>query len=461
MECGGAPTVIDVEGGTVAPPRALATRYRDRREAGVLLAESLADLAREQPIVLGLPRGGVVVAAEVARTLGAPLDVVVVRKLGVPSYPELAFGAVGEGGVMVIDDAVCRDFRIGEEERRSVAARELREVDRRAGDYRGEREPPDVRGRTVIIVDDGLATGATASAAVRVMRKAGAGRVVIAVPVGSARAVDVLRTRADDVVCLAAPRGFRSVGENYDDFSQETDESVRGILQHDPVADVAIPIVNGSTVTRHQTRLSLPGRLSVPTDADGLVVFAHGSGSSRMSSRNVRVAAMLHRARLATLLFDLLTAEEDGRRDLVFDVEFLAGRVVEALDWCAAHPRLEDLPVGLFGASTGAAAALVAAAQRPDAVHAVVSRGGRVDLADPWLSRVAAPTLLIVGGHDVEVLRLNRWAQQSLRCESRLDVIPGAGHLFEEPGALDRVSTLAGTWFLEHLGPARSRMTVH
>lgn len=429
------------------PPRALTTRFRNRREAGARLADALEGTAREQPVVLGLPRGGVVVAAEVARALAAPLDVVVVRKLGVPSYPELAFGAVGEGGVMVIDDAVCREFRIGEEERRTVAAREMREVDRRARDYRGVRPPPDVRGRTVIIVDDGLATGATASAAVRVMRKAGAKRIVLAVPVGSSRAVDVLRARADEVVCLSVPRGFRSVGENFDDFAQETDESVREILRHDPAADIAIPIVDG-----RRPRTSLPGRLSVPADACGLVVFAHGSGSSRTSPRNVRVAGLLHRARLATLLFDLLTEEEDARRDLVFDIEFLAGRVVEAVDWCTAHPRVEDLSIGLFGASTGAAAALVAATQRPEAVHAVVSRGGRVDLADPWLTRVAAPTLLIVGGHDVEVLRLNRWAQQSLRCESRLEVIPGSGHLFEEAGALDRVSSLAGGWFLDHLG---------
>ncbi len=436
------------------PSRALATRFRDRRDAGARLADALTHLAREQPVVLGLPRGGVVVAAEVARALGAPLDVVVVRKLGVPTYPELAFGAVGEGGVMVLEDAVCREFHIGEQERRAVAAHELREVDRRARDYRGERQPPDVRGRTVVLVDDGMATGATASAAVRVMRKAGARRIVLAVPVGSTRAVDVLRARADEVVCLSSPRGFRSVGENYDDFTQETDSSVRELLRHEPATEIGIPLVNG-----RRPHASLPGRLSIPARARGLVVFAHGSGSSRQSPRNMRVAGILHRARLATLLFDLLTEEEDGRRDLVFDIEFLAGRVVEAVDWCTAHPRLEDMPIGLFGASTGAAAALVASTQRTERVHAVVSRGGRVDLADRWLPRVVAPTLLIVGGHDVEVLRLNRWAQQSLRCESRLDVVPGAGHLFEEPGTMDRVSSLAAGWFLEHL--CASDMTDH
>jgi putative phosphoribosyl transferase len=198
----------------------------------------------------------------------------------------------------------------------------------------------------------------------------------------------------------------------------------------------------------------LAGGLAVPPDARGLVVFAHGSGSGRRSPRNRAVAGALNAARLATLLLDLLTAREameDARTArLRFDVGLLGRRVTAAVDWLSARPE-GALPLGCFGASTGAAAALLAAAERPDRVGAVVSRGGRPDLAGPALRRVKAPTLLIVGGADTEVIRLNQMAQRLLPGETRLEIVPGAGHLFEEPGALERVTQLAGDWFLRHL----------
>lgn len=199
--------------------------------------------------------------------------------------------------------------------------------------------------------------------------------------------------------------------------------------------------------------LALVGDLAVPAGARGLVMFAHGSGSSRLSPRNREVAAVLQSHRLATLLFDLLLAREAEDRRNVFDIERLGERVVQAVDWAAAQPAICDWPIGLFGASTGAAAALFAAARRPDRVAAVVSRGGRPDLAAPWLAQVAAPTLLVVGGDDVEVLALNRRALRDLRSDKRLDIVPGATHLFEEPGALERVAELAAHWFVAHLPP--------
>jgi putative phosphoribosyl transferase len=199
----------------------------------------------------------------------------------------------------------------------------------------------------------------------------------------------------------------------------------------------------------------LAGDLTVPQDAIGTVVFAHGSGSGRFSPRNQYVAAELVRGGLATLLLDLLTEDEEAidRRTghLRFDIGMLASRVIGAIDWLASDDDVGPLPVGCFGASTGAAAALVAAAERPQRVAAVVSRGGRPDLAGEELRRVVAPTLLIVGGSDTEVIRLNQQAQQRLGGESRLDIIPGATHLFEEPGALERVAALARDWFLRHL----------
>jgi putative phosphoribosyl transferase len=201
--------------------------------------------------------------------------------------------------------------------------------------------------------------------------------------------------------------------------------------------------------------IELDGDLTVPAGARGLVAFAHGSGSSRHSPRNRYVAEALNQAGLATLLLDLLTPseeEEDLRtRRLRFDVALLGERVVAAVDWAGAQDELAPLAVGAFGASTGAAAALIAAAQRPERVGAVVSRGGRPDLAGDALELVRAPTLLIVGDHDVAVIAMNREAMARMRAPVEIELVPGAGHLFEEPGALERVAELAADWFGRHL----------
>jgi dienelactone hydrolase len=200
----------------------------------------------------------------------------------------------------------------------------------------------------------------------------------------------------------------------------------------------------------------LPGDLTVPAGARGVVVFAHGSGSSRFSPRNQRVARHLQAGGFATLLFDLLTADEellDARTaQLRFDVSMLADRLISVTDWLGTHAKSRALHVGYFGASTGAAAALMAAAERPDVVRAVVSRGGRPDLAGPALGRVKAPTLLIVGGDDVPVIGMNQSALGRLSAKTKkLEIVPGATHLFEEPGTLDRVCDLALDWFETHL----------
>jgi len=206
---------------------------------------------------------------------------------------------------------------------------------------------------------------------------------------------------------------------------------------------------------------ALHGTIELPAGARALVVFAHGSGSGRLSPRNRGVAAALRDAGLGTLLFDLLAEEEASDRRKVFDIGLLAARLEGAVDFAAAHPAAAGLPLGLFGASTGAAAALAAAAARPAMVGAVVSRGGRPDLAGAAvLQRLAAPTLLIVGGEDREVLDLNRWAQARMSCTAELAVVPGATHLFEEPGALGRVAQLAATWFRRWLTPGESDVAV-
>jgi putative phosphoribosyl transferase len=202
-------------------------------------------------------------------------------------------------------------------------------------------------------------------------------------------------------------------------------------------------------------RVLLDGNLSLPQRARGIVLFAHGSGSSRFSPRNRYVAQLLNQEKLATLLIDLLSPEEEAvdqrTAQLRFDIGLLAERLVDVTDWLVEQPDTRPLRIGYFGASTGAAAALVAAAERPRIVHAIVSRGGRPDLAGPALGRVEAPTLLIVGGNDPVVIELNRAALAELRCEKQLVIVPGATHLFEEPGALDEVARLARQWFARHL----------
>jgi dienelactone hydrolase len=200
----------------------------------------------------------------------------------------------------------------------------------------------------------------------------------------------------------------------------------------------------------------LPGDLAHPDDPSGIVVFAHGSGSSRHSRRNRQVAAALQQASLATLLMDLLTDQEEAvdlrTRHLRFDINLLARRLVGAARWLAEQPLSHHLPIGYFGASTGGGAALVAAAEHPEAIGAVVSRGGRPDLAGDALPHVVAPTLLIVGGEDHIVIDLNRQALDQIAGEKRLEIVPGATHLFEEPGALEQVAALAADWFRRHLG---------
>ena len=440
--------------------------FADRRDAGRRLAARLQHLRGQRVVVLGLPRGGVPVAFEVARALGAPLDVIVVRKLGVPFQPELGMGAIGEGGVRVLNQEVIQRGGISADELAAVEARERAELERRASRYRRGRLRQPLDGCSVVVVDDGIATGLTARAACQVARAQGAARVVLAVPVAppgwQVRMGDV----ADELICVATPRSFFAIGEFYADFAQTTDDEVTDCLERaalpvsvaDPAAAPADdPPAWDAEVEVGAGAVRLAGHLTVPGQARGVVVFAHGSGSSRHSPRNRYVAGVLNQAALGTLLFDLLTPGEEADRASVFDIELLARRLTCVTGWLRDQPGAAGLPVGYFGASTGAAAALWGAAEPGADIAAVVSRGGRPDLASPRLGSVRAPTLLIVGGRDDVVLGLNRQAQAELRCENELAVVPGATHLFEEPGTLTAAAELARDWFAGHLVPrARS-----
>ncbi|HYM54762.1 MAG TPA: phosphoribosyltransferase family protein [Solirubrobacteraceae bacterium] len=432
--------------------------FKDRHDAGRRLAALLERFRDERPVVVGIPRGGVPVAAEVARALGAPLDVAVVRKIGAPQNPEFAIGALAEGGVHVLSERAVLALGISDAGLRALIAHVEDELAERLRRYRGVRAPAELSGRTVILVDDGLATGRSAQAAVRSLRERGAARVILAVPVASPEAAANLGREADEVVCVEMPADMWAVGYWYEDFSPTADEEVAALLAES--TGIAPPPPGAGRTVAHEVTIpveldvSLNGELTVPPRARGIVVFAHGSGSSRLSPRNRAVAGALVDAGFATLLFDLLTAGEEADRTNVFDIPLLASRLVAASVWLRARGDVGQLPLGYFGASTGAAAALSAAAELGDRVSAVVSRGGRPDLAR-GLGLVRAPTLLIVGGADQQVLELNREAQRQLRCPSEVAVVPGATHLFEEPGALEQVSRLAIDWLERHLSSAR------
>jgi putative phosphoribosyl transferase len=285
--------------------------------------------------------------------------------------------------------------------------------------------------------------------------------VVLAVPVAPIETVQS-RTGADELVCVHTPERFGSVGQYYDDFSPTGDEEVIVLLdaaerRYQGAGRVLEGLDCDLEVDIPADGIALQGHLHLPDETRGVVVFAHGSGSSRHSPRNRFVASVLHQAGLGTLLLDLLTPIEERDRARVFDIDLLAERLAAATRWLKARPDASLARVGYFGASTGAAAALTAAAELGPGIAAVVSRGGRPDLAWERLGEVTAPTLLLVGSRDPVVLDLNRQSQARLACRNQLTVVKGATHLFEEPGTLAEVAILAKDWFVDHLLTAEAR----
>jgi len=461
--------------------------FRDREDAGRKLAAQLhAYKNRKDVIVLGIPRGGVPVAYEVAKALDAPLDIFVSRKLGVPWQEELAFGAVATGGARVLDREIIEAIGISDEEIEQIITRVKKELERRENLYRGNRPPLKVDGLTVILVDDGIATGSSMRAAISALRQMKPAEIVVAVPVAPQSTCNRLKSEVDHLVCVYMPEEFYAIGQFYEDFSQVADEEVTELLHRaaqpvlQTVQETDPPDIEGST-TMIPGRMSqrdgikrevsidlegttLEGRLILPKDAAGLVLFAHGSGSSRHSPRNRYVAGVLNSQQIGTLLFDLLTRQEEAvdqyTGELRFNIPFLARRLIGATNWIVRSPDTRALKVGYFGASTGAGAALIAASELPDLVSAVVSRGGRPDLAEEALRSVHAPTLLIVGGDDEPVIGMNREALAKLYCpDKKLVIIPGATHLFEEPGTLEEVARLAAEWFNQHFRTVNRRQS--
>lgn len=415
--------------------------FVDREDAGKKLAEKLMGYKDIDAAVFALPRGGVVVGRAVADALGLPLDIIAIRKIGHPFMPEYAIGVVDEAGEMIYNEAETK--AMNQEWLAKETETQINEARRRSMAYRGGRTPPDMKGKTAIIVDDGIATGLTMRGAVRAMKKQGARMIVVAVPCAPPDSMQTVKDEgAHDVLVLEDPKDFLgAVGLHYVKFNQVEDDEVVKLLGRPPGESNEIHIPIGA--------IALEGTLAIPPGAKGLVIFVHGSGSSRFSPRNMFVAEVLQKAGIGTLLIDLLTKEEDAVYERRFDIDMLVARLEGIIGWIRERDDARELPIGLFGASTGAAAALRIAARTKTGIVAIVSRGGRPDLAMEALPDVTAPTLLIVGGDDTEVIALNEQAFEKLRCEKKLEIIPGATHLFEEPGALDDVAHRAQEWFAQ------------
>jgi putative phosphoribosyl transferase len=436
--------------------------FKHRRAAGEALARGLDHLrGRADVLVLGLPRGGVSVARSVADALHAPLDVIVARRLGVPGLPEVALGAIVEGWHGIVEDSVRWYIGVPKRVVNEIARTEREELERRTRLYRAGQPLPDVRGRTVVLVDDGLATGATLRAAAIAVRARKPARIVAAVPVASPAHVGDVRAIVDELVTIATPDPFEMVSSSYAEFGEVSDAQVLSLLRRLPVAVAGrAPTGTGTAAERHvfipipsrQRGAAINGDLGLPNadDARGLVILAHGGGSSRQSYRNRYLAGRLRMAGWATLRVDLVLESEqaadvaDG--SLRFDVSLIATRLQAATEWATATGMPGGHRMVLFGASTGAAAAMVVAARRPAVVAGVISRGGRIDLAGDALRDVTAPTLLIVGGADPATIRFNRDALRHLHGRTRLTVIRGAGHTFDEPGSLGQVGERTVRW---------------
>ncbi|MDS1272617.1 phosphoribosyltransferase family protein [Lipingzhangella sp. LS1_29] len=456
--------------------------FVDRSDAGRRLAERVRPFAAADPIVLALPRGGVAVGAELARSLGVDLGVLLVRKLGLPGQPELGVGALAEDGQVTYDDAALARLGVSRDRLSATVRAEQRELRRRSRKYRGDRPVPRMHGRDVLVVDDGLATGASALAALRMVRRHHPSRLVLAVPVGSLTAVERLRSEADDVVLLCAPENFRSVGEWYQDFDQLTDEQVTALLTEldtshrlpeQEQAERAVRIRAGDA--------DLDADLILPPQARGTVVLAVLHGKRRERSRRL-VSELVGRG-YATLAVELLSSQEviprersttragvgtgnsadtGVERDRTEAVEPtvdpevgpLAHRLQVAVRWLRRSAAPARNPVGLLGVGPSVAPVLVAASRCPADVAGVVVAGGRVDDAEGALTAVRAPTLALVEGADSVVYELTAWAVRRIDAYHELRRVAGAESLLTEPGQAGQeyeVAAAAGDWFERHL----------
>ncbi|HXH21417.1 MAG TPA: alpha/beta fold hydrolase [Dehalococcoidia bacterium] len=419
--------------------------FRDRTDAGRRLAELIKPMRLERPVVLGIPRGGVPVAAEVARALGAELGVIVARKLGAPGEPELAIGAITAEGACYLDEETVAMSGASDAYIAAEKERQQREAARREALFDSHRRPA-LRGRNVVVVDDGVATGSTVIAALRAVKAAGAARVIVAVPVGPPRTIERLRQEADDVVCLRVEPRFFAVGQFYEQFEQVPDEEIVRILRS--FAPVAVDPSRDFTVFRGEGRLR--GRFTTPAGNGPFpaVIFVHGLGSSKESPRNVVIAEALVDCGIASVLFDLsghgesTGSPDDGLSAYVDDL-----RAVYA--WTELQPEVDPARLGIAGSSLGAVVAIEAVIKRKVRPAAMVLRAPPA--RPEQFAQLDVPSLLLIGSEDPLLAEATAGARRSGCVE--LSIVEGAGHLFEEPGALEEARKRTVAWFERFLLP--------
>jgi putative phosphoribosyl transferase len=434
--------------------------FANRAEGGRRLAEQLRNHVEPESTVLGLSRGGVPVAFEVARELALPLDMIVVSRLGIPWQPEVAMGALAEGGARVIDEQAVDAAMVSPHDIETVEHHEREQLGQCIVRLRAGRAPRRLGGQSVLIVDDGLATGASARAACQAAHARGATRVVVAVPVASSIGLLTLAPFADDVLALQTPTDFVGVGQAYVDFSQTDEDEVRSLLaasdEFDGLTapdDAPGPLDEASRRSPSATyvreialpigEVTLAGRLREPANAQGLVIVAHDSSRERHSSGSQYLSGVLAEVGFATLLIDLLTEDEEAHGDRYLAISMLADRLRMVTQAFRSGYRQVD-----YLASGVAAAIVLEAAARPESdIHAVAGLAGRLDLA-AHPGAVRAPTLLVVGEQDSAIAQLNLQGAQRLSCPHRLVTMAGTGRRFREPGALQHAAAEVSAWFL-------------
>lgn len=444
--------------------------FTDRTDAGRRLAQALAPFEDKNPLVVALPRGGVPVGYEVARSLGAPLDVLVTRRLLAPGDENVNIGAIGPGGVRYLDTAKIRDLGITDGQLEDLAADASAEVEARSRRFRGTSRPLSVRGRIVILVDDGIMDDASARLAARILRSLGPKRLILATPVAPPRTLEVLRDEVDGLVFLVSPEDVGSLDTWYREYPEISDGDVETYLHeaHKDLERIAekgrrppeVRVEPPPAMAQRAVKIevgdkTLNGLLAIPEDAKGVVLFGHSSGSNRYTPRNQQLAEQLREAGLATLLVDLLTPEEaaeDVRTQRYrSDIGTLARRVIGAIDWLAEQANTKVLPVAAYGTGTSAALGVVAARQRPERVQALIGRSGRMDLVQSALDEIEVPMLLIVGEEDTETLEINREALQALAGPAELMLVPETGPIFEAPEVIEMMAEGIAGWCHQHL----------
>lgn len=430
-------------------PLPVSLPFTDRSEAGIRLAERVRDYAVTDPIVLALPRGGVPVGAELARVLDAPLDVLLVRKLGLPGHSEMGVGALTEDGQVCFDDNALARLHVSRDQLKATVEAERAELGRRLEVYRGDNPAPRIAGRDVLVVDDGIATGGTARAALRMVRRQQPARLVAAIPVGAQSAVESLRPEADHIVVLTAPENFRAVGEWYRDFGQLSDDDVTRTITE--LRDLA-PTTSGDarTVRVPAGSVELEGELTVPSDVRGGVVVALEQEESS-TSRQAFTAAMRDSG-YATLMIDPSHPRAGGAGEAEGDAPAEHGRKLgEAAAWLRETVDVSPQQIGVFGSGPGAPAALVAAAAHPNEIAAVVVHGGRIDAAENSLPQVRAPVLVLVEGEDSFVRELAEWVVSQLSAPCELRTVAGAEQLLATSREWRAVADSAAEWFTSRM----------